>query len=121
MNNKKFNKSFDALYNIAMNMADECIMNKPIEARFSKLDEEYRELIEEISLYLDEVKISEGDSRLETAKAVALHRLKGELSDVLFVLLHCSHKLGFTGFELLHQASSKMLARMNDSTYIAKN
>lgn len=37
------------------------------------------------------------------------------------VIRNISHKMGFTPFELLHMASSKMLARMNDLNYIAKN
>ena len=42
----KFDKSFEALYKIAMTMADTTIGAKTIDDRFEKLEEEYQELIE---------------------------------------------------------------------------
>lgn len=106
----KFRKDFETLYTIAMTMADSCIVNKPLARRFEKLHEEYKELSVELVNYL----------KLDS-KNKNLSEVKGELGDMLFVLLHISHIIGWTPFELLHQASSKMLARMNDENYIAKN
>lgn len=108
----KFNKTFEALYSISMKMADKCIGGKDVEARFSKLEEEYQELIVEYDTFLK----AETKNYREVGK-----RIHDEMGDVLFVLLHIGHKLGFTAFDLLHTASSKMLSRMNDVNYIAKN
>lgn len=111
MNNQNFNKSFEALYDIAMNMGDTCIVNNKLENRFDKLEEEYRELIAEFAAIKDPCALSNNQ----------LFALKGELADVLFVLLHIAHKYEFTPFELLHLASCKMLNRINDKNYKAKN
>lgn len=108
----KFDKSFESLYVISMKMADKTIGNKEMDKRFEKLEEEYQELVAEYTGFL----AMEKPTYQETYK-----KIKGEMSDVLFVLLHIGHKLGFTAFDLLHMASSKMLSRMNDSTYQAKN
>ena len=121
----KFDKSFEALYNIAMNMADTCIVNQTIESRFSKLEEEYQEVIRAFQGFNSMVptRIYEGkplyngeESREHTENII------GELSDILFVLLHIAHRLspGCTAFELLHMATTKMLSRMNDPEYVAK-
>lgn len=121
----KFDKSFEALYKIAMNMADTCIGNKTIEARFSKLEEEYQEVVTAFEsfnamvptrIYQGE-KLYAGQESKERAEDII-----GELSDVLFVLLHIAHKLGpgCTAFDLLHMATIKMLGRMNDPEYKAK-
>lgn len=108
----KFNKTFEALYKISMKMADECIGHKEMELRFAKLEEEYQELIAEYDTFLK----AEKADYIATGK-----RIHDEMADVLFVLLHIGHKLGFSAFDLLHTASSKMLSRMNDKNYIAKN
>lgn len=125
-NSLKFDKSFEALYTIAMKMADTCIGSKTIEARFSKLEEEYQEVVRAFKEFnaMVPTRIYEGrplynceESREHTENII------GELSDVLFVLLHIAHKLGpeRTAFQLLHMAMTKMLARMNDPEYRAKN
>lgn len=110
MNNNNFNKSFEALYAISMEMANQCIGQKDLEKRFEKLQEEYDEVIECFQFY----------QKCKDDKA-ANNDLNSELSDLFFVLLHIAHKRGLTAFELLHKASSKMLGRMNDPEYIAKN
>lgn len=111
MDQPKFNKSFEALYAIAMKMADECIVNKPLSCRFEKLTEEYNEVIEAYGLW---AKHSDNASTNEY--------VVDELADLLFILLHIAHKIdGTTGFQLLHKAMTKMLSRMNDSNYVAKN
>lgn len=113
--NQFFKKDFEALYAISMNMANECITNKPMEARFSKLHEEFHEVIEAFANYQN----CDSDSQImHKAKRLALI---SELSDLLFVLLHIGHKFDISAFELLHMASSKMLSRMNDPEYKAKN
>lgn len=114
----KFNKSFEALYQIAMKMADEYIGQKTIEKRFSKLEEEYRELIQSFDAFM---KFEQGVISGEYLEAI--DDILGEMGDVLFVLLHIGHRLhpGTTAFTLLHGAISKMLSRMNDSDYVAKN
>lgn len=121
----KFNKSFEALYNIAMKMADECIGAKDLKSRFKKLDEEYNELSDAFEAFTQLVPTHVS----ETTEYYDPHELRevwnnivGEAADVLFVLLHILHRSGeATAFELLHKASSKMLSRMNDVNYIAKN
>lgn len=110
----KFNRSFETLYAISMNMADECIGNKTIDARFSKLEEEYQELIAEFGKK-QFTSISNGERLYQH------ERITSELSDVLFVLLHIGHKLDISATELLHMAALKMLKRMNDPNYKAKN
>lgn len=110
----KFDKSFEALYKIAMSMADACIVNKPIDARFEKLLEEYNELSKEYHLF----KIAPDHSN---EKATARVMMKKEAADLLFVLLHIAHLNGWTAFDLLHDACHKLLLRMNDPNYIAKN
>jgi NTP pyrophosphatase (non-canonical NTP hydrolase) len=113
-------KTFEALYATAMAMADACIVNKQPFHRFKKLDEECTELIEAFNelghFERQEEEFVNGRDHKEY-----LDRLKGELSDVLFVLLHIGHQHGITAFDMLHMASSKMLARMNDDNYKAKN
>lgn len=111
----KFNKSFECLYTIAMTMADNCIGAKELEQRFSKLEEEYQELIEAFDKQQSDPLKFDADATIELND-----NLKKELSDVLFVVLHIGHKINASGFELLHMATSKMLARMNDVNYIAK-
>lgn len=105
----KFNKSFETLYNSAMALADQCIVAKAMEKRFEKLDEEFKELIDAFQHFQ---KTQDNPSR---------NLIKGECGDLLFVLLHIAHISGWTAFDLLHGAMSKMLARMNDASYIAKN
>jgi NTP pyrophosphatase (non-canonical NTP hydrolase) len=120
-NSPNFNKSFEALYNIAMEMADNCIVKNTLEDRFNKLEEEHRECLEAFSRYKEELSLHEKDERLETMMKVVKANLIGELADVLFVLLHTAHTLGETPFQLLHRATSKLLGRMNDDGYVAKN
>lgn len=111
-NTIKFHKSFEALYSIAMNMADTCIGQKTIEKRVEKLEEEFTEVMEAYRAMMLEKHIFQEH----------VEPLENELADLLFVLLHIAHKVSsLTAFELLHRASSKMLGRMNDSEYIAKN
>lgn len=108
----KFNKTFEALYAVSMSMADQCIVNKPLKKRFEKLDEEYHEVNQAY----------EAMTEAEHCTREYIFDLENELSDLLFVLLHIGHTLsGLTAFEMLHRASSKMLSRMNDADYIAKN
>ena len=113
-------KSFEALYATAMAMADACIVNKQPHHRFEKLDEEVQELIEAFNnlghYERQETELVDGKDH-----QAYLAGLKGELSDVLFVLLHIGHQHDFSAFDMLHTASSKMLARMNDVNYKAKN
>jgi NTP pyrophosphatase (non-canonical NTP hydrolase) len=119
-----FNKSFESLYNIAMKTADECIVAKSMEKRFEKLEEEYQEVIEAFaniqnqtpSRVVNNVKYYNGEESKEL-----LNNLHGELSDMLFVLLHIAHLNGESAFSLLHKATAKMLSRMNDPDYKAKN
>jgi len=114
----KFDKSFEALYKIAMNMADTCIGQKTIDARFDKLEEEYQELVEAFGAFKKQY---EGkDTGQWAINDQVANDLMGEASDLLFVLLHIAHKFKRTPFELLHNASSKMLLRMNDADYKAK-
>lgn len=125
-NNLKFDKSFEALYKISMQMADSCIVNKTLDQRFDKLHEEFQEVIEAFSSFkkMVPVRIHQQIATYD-ARECAEHEdeIIGELSDLMFVLLHIAHKLGpgYTAFDLLHKASSKMLSRMNDADYIAKN
>jgi NTP pyrophosphatase (non-canonical NTP hydrolase) len=114
-------KSFEALYAVSMAMADACIVNKSIDQRFSKLEEEYQEVIEAFSNYQRELNLSAEDDRLETMQKITKIELQKELSDLLFVLLHIGHQLDISAFELLHMASSKMLSRMNNPNYKPKN
>lgn len=107
----KFNKSFEALYKSAMTLADNVIVKKELEARFEKLGEEYQELIEEFERLKNCPDILKED----------MAKIKDEFGDVLFVLLHVAHQYNFKAFDLLHGAMSKMLARMNDPSYVAKN
>lgn len=109
----KFDRSFESLYKISMAMADNCIGSKSMAKRFDKLKEEYDELVEAFQFV----------ELLERGISKAEHdMLIGEISDVLFVLLHIAHLSGGeTPFSLLHKAMTKMLDRMNDSDYIAKN
>lgn len=113
----KFNKSFDTLYSISMKMADECIGSKKPSQRFEKLEEEYHELIEAFAQW------NNGQDLSASENLDLLEKIIDEMGDVLFVLLHCAHRIipGTTAFTLLHAASSKMLSRMNDSNYTAKN
>ncbi len=115
----KFDKSFEALYQIAMKMADSCIVNKTMEQRFDKLEEEYQELIEAFAAFKKQYEQREGNSWAINDQVA--NDLMGEASDVLFVLFHIAHKFQRRPFELLHLAASKMLKRMNDADYIAKN
>lgn len=114
MESVKFDKSFEALYKSAMAMADNCIPNKDMDKRFEKLAEEYAELLEIRDQCRGVKPVSEDASILDGG-------LHGEFADVLFVLLHIAHIKGWTAFDLLHAATSKMLYRMNDPNYIAKN
>jgi len=101
-------RDFEALHKIAMVMADTCIEKQTMQDRFDKLEEEYRELIESINAIKNKARVTKDED----------DAFKGELSDVLFVLLHIAHRSGGTSpFELLHIATSKMLNRMNDQTY----
>lgn len=109
--NNNFDKSFESLYKTAMAMADNCIVNKTIEQRFDKLEEEYQELIKEFTKK-QHATVWTPDNTKE---------IKDEIGDVLFVLLHIAHKMDISIFQLLHAAASKMLARMNDPEYVAKN
>jgi NTP pyrophosphatase (non-canonical NTP hydrolase) len=124
MNQPKFNKSFEALYAIAMSMADECIGNKTIEARFSKLEEEYQELVEAFAAFkkLSPTRVSEKTEYYDPQELKEVwENITNEIADVLFVLLHIAHQTGeATAKELLHRSTTKMLARMNDPEYIAK-
>ena len=121
----KFNKSFETLYAISMNMADQCIGAKTIENRIAKLDEEYNELSQAFEAFksLVPTRVSENTKYYDPHEIRDVwNNIVGEAGDVLFVLLHILHTSGeATAFELLHKASSKMLARMNDVNYIAKN
>lgn len=122
---KFFNRDFECLYNIAMTMADSCIVNKPMEARFAKLTEEYKEVIEDFEKYTAaNVTLERKHTHIQETfidKEVE-GELIAELSDLLFVLLHIAHMLNrTTAFKLLHMASTKMLGRINDPTYTAKN
>lgn len=129
MNNPNFNKSFETLYAIAMKMADECIGQKTMTARYQKLDEEFQELREELlkpwlKFGSEELRNSKSTRHLHTGEESLIanvDEIESELADVLFVLLHIAHKFKITPFTLLHKASSKMLARMNDVNYNAKN
>ncbi|MEO7016534.1 MAG: MazG-like family protein [Leifsonia sp.] len=125
MSNVKFDKSFEALYNVAMNMADNCIGNKTIEARFSKLEEEYQELVEAFAAFrkLSPTRVSANTEYFDPNELkAAWENITNEMADVLFVLLHIAHKSeAATAKDLLHRAASKMLSRMNDVNYIAKN
>lgn len=105
----KFNKSFEALYRIAINMADQLIGNNKTADRINKLKEEFKELLDEV------------EGLPEQFNPELMPAITGEYGDVLFVLLHLGHKLGIDPFAALHGAASKMLARMNDKNYIAKN
>jgi NTP pyrophosphatase (non-canonical NTP hydrolase) len=122
----KFNKTFEALYTISMAMADACIVNKPLDARFEKLEEEFNEVIQAFAGFkqMVPVRVLQNIPTYD-ARECAEHeeQIAGELSDLMFVLLHIAHKLGpgYTAFDLLHKAASKMLSRMNDAEYIAKN
>jgi NTP pyrophosphatase (non-canonical NTP hydrolase) len=122
--NKKFDKSFEALYNVAMNMADTCIGAKAIEARFEKLEEEYQELVEAFAAFrkLSPTRVSEKTEYYDPIELKnAWENITNEMADVLFVLLHIAHQTGeATAKELLHRSTTKMLARMNDPEYIAK-
>lgn len=125
----KFNKSFDALYNISMAMADECIGNKTMLARYAKLDEEINELKEQLDVPwlkygTEQLRNAKGSKHYHTGTEEAIvnvDQIEDEMSDVLFVLLHIAHKFKITPFTLLHKSSSKMLARMNDVNYKAKS
>jgi hypothetical protein len=114
-------KSFDTVFAIAMSMADTCLTNQEIEARFAKLEEEYQELIKEFSdiQAMKPLDFATHDVFVE-AQQLAKDRLIKEAADCLFVLLHIGHKLGYTAKDLLHMSATKMLARLNDSNYIAK-
>lgn len=106
-------RDFEALYKVAMSMADTCIGEVGIEKRFEKLHEEFQELIEAFSDANSKETLQEHN--------YAFNHVKDELADLLFVLLHIGHKLNISPFQLLHQASSKMLSRMNDPNYTPKN
>lgn len=92
-------------------MADTCVKAQDMNARISKLQEEYQELITEFN----------NGEQLEYWPVDNYGKIKGEVSDVLFVLLHIASKKGWKPFDLLHMATTKMLSRMNDPEYIAKN
>lgn len=110
MDQPKFNKSFEALYAIAMKMADECIVNKTMKERFAKLTEEYKEVLEAFETH-DKLMCRE-----------TMDMLMDELGDLLFVLLHIAALAGHQSAKsLLHKAMTKMLYRMNDPNYVAKN
>lgn len=124
-------KSFEALYTIAMSMADTCITHQDFKDRMSKLEEEYQELVEAYSeggLGVPKTKrfIHSENSKEPVVfltsgeKPEALSMFVKELADVLFVLLHIGKQVGQTPHSLLHMAATKMLARMNDPNYIAK-
>lgn len=120
----KFDKSFEALYAIAMQMADSCIGNKTLEARFEKLEEEYQELVEAFAAFkkLSPTRVSEKTEYYDPQELKEVwENITNEIADVLFVLLHIAHKSeAATAKDLLHRAASKMLFRMNDVNYIAK-
>jgi NTP pyrophosphatase (non-canonical NTP hydrolase) len=120
----KFHKTFEALYSTAMNMADNCIGNKTIEARFDKLEEEYQELIEAFGNFkkLVPTRTTENTEYYDPNELKKVWEdITNEMADVLFVLLHIGHKSGeATAFDLLHRAAYKMLGRMNDNNYKAK-
>lgn len=108
----KFDRSFESLYKTAISMADNCIVNKTPEQRIEKLKEEHGELIEAFEHMISQPHIYREH----------VQPFEDELSDVLFVLLHVAHKVSaLTPFNMLHKAMTKMLARMNDAEYSAKN
>lgn len=116
----KFNKSFEALYNSAMALADQCIVKKEMPNRYKKLEEEYQELMDAYTM-LQAFEVTRQEFFDGKNKQDFLNHVKGECGDLLFVLLHIAHLSGWTAFDLLHGAMSKMLARMNDANYVAKN
>jgi hypothetical protein len=115
-----FNKSFEALYNISMEMANQCVdYRKTVEARFEKAEEEYQELVEAFEAFRELYKDKDKGHSWAINDEVANH-LMSETSDLLFVLFHIASKFKKTPFDLLHAAASKMLMRMNDPNYKAK-
>lgn len=120
-----FKRDFESLYNISMSMADEVIgviTNENLPDRLDKLNEEYNELLIEFDI-AKTVKLLNDHmpTHLSQKDAEIKNRLKGELGDVLFVLLHIAHGLQLSPHALLHGASMKMLTRMNDINYKPKN
>ena len=115
-------KSFETLYQIAMSMADTCLKKKLPADMLAKLEEEYQELKEAFSLFKSKQEIQQERSGVNS-RAVndkIVNDMMAEAGDVLFVLLHIAHQFKKTPFDLLHAASTKMLARINDNIYIDK-
>jgi len=93
-------KTFEALEKIAVHMATTVWPDYSHEAKTGKLEEEFAELMEQLTYPC-----------VETAK------LKDEMADVLFVLLQMANKFGFTGSDLIHHATNKLLQRIKDPKY----